>query len=116
MNVAYICIRERHITEMYLAFAAECGEARGDKPRNAPQLLLEYVPSPWPSPENKLLYTEKIWLLLSWKTEFGRFSFHSGALGVHLDSWDQTTELEGKGRSFSNFTENSLTWHKQSCG
>lgn len=46
MNVAYICIRERHITEMYLAFAAECGEARGDKPRNAPQLLLEYVPSP----------------------------------------------------------------------
>jgi len=26
---------------MYLAFAAECGEARGDKTRTVPQLLLE---------------------------------------------------------------------------
>ena len=41
MRIACICIRERQITEMYLAFAAECGEARGDKTRTVPQLLLE---------------------------------------------------------------------------
>lgn len=29
-----------------LAFAAECGETKDDKPRNVPQLLLESVPSP----------------------------------------------------------------------
>lgn len=31
---------------MYLDFAAECGNAKGDKPRNVPQLLFEFAPSP----------------------------------------------------------------------
>lgn len=34
------------MTEMCLAFAAECGEARGDQPRNVPQPLSEFVLSP----------------------------------------------------------------------
>lgn len=50
MHIAYICIRERQITRNVLAFAAECGEAKDDKHKNVPELLLESIPSPCSSP------------------------------------------------------------------
>lgn len=91
MHIAYICIRERQtslIQEIYYLFQQNVVKA---KIINTGMFLT----SCWntfqvlglPLRTNFAVHRE-VWLLLSWKTEFGNYRFPPWALASHLDSWE----------------------------